>query len=933
MIRMQHSEKIKAAREFVDRWCGRGQEKSDTHTFWLDLCENVIGMESVQTTVLFESKTSERGWIDAVIPDAKTFIEQKSIDVDLDKPELRQNLLVTPFEQAKRYADSQRNSQRPDTIIVSNFKEFRIHDLDAELPGENYEWFRLEELPDQLHLLSFLTDPQAERARREKSVSLAAGSLIGKLHDMLRGQYQDPDSAESQHSLNVLLVRIVFCLYAEDSGLFGRNAFHDYLVDIQPRMVRHALSNLFDWLDTPVADRDPYEAEDYAPFPFVNGGLFRERDTEIPNFTREILDVLVNEVSAGTDWSQISPTIFGGVFESTLNPETRHAGGMHYTSPENLHRVVDPLFLDDLTEELDGIINERGVGTVKRRNNLKRYQKKLAGLQFFDPACGSGNFLTETYISMRRLENKVLSELAQHQTSLVFEDVEETPVKVNVNQFYGLEINDFAVSVAQTALWIAKVQADLETEIIISGGINVLPLTDSPNIVHGNALRTDWTTVLDPTACDYLIGNPPFLSGKLSQAQKADRGRILGKAGGSLDYVACWYKLAAEYMKNTQIEAALVSTNSICQGTQVKPLWEPLFDAGIIINFAHRTFVWRTDSADPAAVHVIIVGFGYTNRSDKKLFTYEVDELIRTTDAKRINAYLVDANDYFIGLPRKSVDPHAPLMMAGGKPTDGKNLIMSEDEMKELVAKDPAAQNWIRRYSMGEEFIDGTERYCLWMPEIEPHELKSMPVVEQRVLKVKEFRENSDKAATRKKAEIPWRFDEVKYNGEGDYLAVPKVSSGRRRYVPIGFIEDGMIPGDSLYFVPDATPFHFAIITSRVHMAWLRVVGGRWKSDYRYANTLVYNNFVWPTLPSDKAQELYQSGLEVIEARRPYMDKGATLEDLYDPDNDWLYPDLTTAHENLDAAVERAYGLTPGCDEKEIVELLFQLYGQAVGAE
>lgn len=930
---MTYAQKVAAARKFVQRWQGRGQEKSDTHTFWLDLCDSVIGMEHVATTVLFESQTTDRGWIDAVIPDAKTFIEQKSIGVDLDRPEVRQGIAVTPFEQAKRYADSQRNSQRPDTIIVSNFETFRIHDLDQDKPAENYTEFSLDELPDQLHLLDFLVDPRVQRARREKSVSLTAGELIGKLYRLLSKQYQDPDSAESQHSLNVLLVRIVFCLYAEDAGVFGKNAFYNYLADIQPRMARNALRSLFKNLDTPLVDRDPYDAEDFAAFPYVNGGLFRDRGAEIPNFTDDILDVLLNEVSAGTDWSQISPTIFGGVFESTLNPETRHAGGMHYTSPENIHRVVDPLFLDELTDELEAILTEEGVGAVKRRNNLKRYQDKIADLRFFDPACGSGNFLTETYISLRRLENTVLSELARHQTSLVFEDVEKSPVKVNVNQFYGIEINDFAVSVAQTALWIAKLQADLETDILTSGRVNILPLMDSPNIVQGNALQEDWTEVLAPVDCDYVIGNPPFLGhSNLADKQKEDRARIFGKKGGMLDYVACWYKLAADYMVDTKIQAALVSTNSITQGQQVEPLWKPLFENGIIINFAHRTFVWRTDSSDPAAVHVVIVGFSYADRKEKLLYAYEGHELVRTDRVTHINGYLVDAPDVFVTRRSKPIS-NVPKMIAGGKPTEGGHLLLTQEEKDQLIQDEPLAEKWIQPFSMGAEFINGKDRFCLWLKDISPTELKAMPKVMDRVKKVKDYRIESKKEATQKKAETPWLFDEVKYDGKGDYIAIPKVSSERRSYIPMGFVDDGMIPGDKLFFVPTNSRFIFGMLMSRPHNAWMRSVGGRLKSDYSYANTIIYNNFVFPEVTSRQKEEIQAAGQAVIDARGPYMEGGATLSDLYDPENNWLYPQLSKAHQELDAAVERAYGLDPGSDEKEIVELLFQLYHGAVNGK
>lgn len=929
---MTYAQKVAAARKFVQRWQGRGQEKSDTHTFWLDLCDSVIGMEHVATTVLFESQTTDRGWIDAVIPDAKTFIEQKSIGVDLDRPEVRQGIAVTPFEQAKRYADSQRNSQRPDTIIVSNFETFRIHDLDQDKPAENYTEFSLDELPDQLHLLDFLVDPRVQRARREKSVSLTAGELIGKLYRLLSKQYQDPDSAESQHSLNVLLVRIVFCLYAEDAGVFGKNAFYNYLADIQPRMARNALRSLFKNLDTPLVDRDPYDAEDFAAFPYVNGGLFRDRGTEIPNFTDDILDVLLNEVSAGTDWSQISPTIFGGVFESTLNPETRHAGGMHYTSPENIHRVVDPLFLDKLTDELEAILTEKGVGAVKRRNNLKRYQDKIADLRFFDPACGSGNFLTETYISLRRLENTVLSELARHQTSLVFEDVEKSPVKVNVNQFYGIEINDFAVSVAQTALWIAKLQADLETEILTSGRVNILPLMDSPNIVQGNALQEDWTEVLAPVDCDYVIGNPPFLGSKMqSPAQKADLKQAFEEIGatrnlGTIDYVAGWYAKATKYMGNYQVRTAFVSTNSVSQGEQVANIWHPIWEHGVRIDFAHDTFRWANESTDPAAVFVVIIGFSKLGGT-KTLFHYtDIDGEPEVTHPDQLNAYLKDTPDVFVWNRSKPLGD-VPVMGIGNKPIDDGNYLFTAEEKAEFLAVEPGAEKFFHRWYGSREFLQGVERWVMWIGETTPSELQKMPLVMKRVQAVRDYRASRSSAPTRKLAEQPTRFH-VENMPEGNSLLVPEVSSQRRRYIPIGFVEPGSLCSSLVRIVPNSTRFHFGVMQSRVHNAWMRTVSGRLKSDYRYSIGVVYNNFVWPTVDTGQEKEIAGLGQVVLDARKLYPD--ATIAQMYDPNNDWLYSELTKAHQELDAAVERAYGLEPGCDEKDIVERLFQLYRDAI---
>ena len=881
-------------------------------------------MEDVTTNVLFEQRTSRRGFIDVTIADAKTIIEQKSLGVDLDKPEERQGVMVTPFEQARNYANTLPNSQRPDYIIVCDFNIFRIHNLNKENPESDYIEFTLSELPDQLYLLDFLIDPQRARIKREEKVSITAGTLIGRLYSLLRQQYIDPDSSESQHSLNVLCVRLVFCLFAEDAELFEKDAFYNYLKDIPASHIRSALQELFQALNTPVDQRDPYSAQDLLRFPYVNGGLFAQEEV-IPHFTDEIKTVLLDEVSQNTNWSSISPTIFGGVFESTLNPETRAHGGMHYTSPENIHKVIDPLFLDSLKAELEDILEEPGITKAKRKRNLNQFHDKLASLTFFDPACGSGNFLTETYISLRRLENKVLSVLADDQTSLGFDDINASPLKISLDQFFGLEINDFAVSVASTALWIAQLQANREAEMIITRNIEDLPLHDAAHIHQGNALRFDWNNVLPAKKCSYVIGNPPFLGySRLGKEQKEDRLAIFGKPGGVLDYVAGWYRVAANYMQGTTAEAAFVSTNSICQGQQVTPLWKSLFEMGIHINFAHRTFTWSNESADQAHVYCVIVGFSYVERAEKFAWNYPKGA-IEKEQVKQLNGYLADAASVFLERRSKPLCD-VPMMNAGGKPTEGGFLLMTPEERDELVRIEPEAEQYIRKFSMGEEFIKGKDRYCLWLVDCPPQKIAKMPAVRERVLKVKEMREKSTKAATRKKAETPWLFDEIRYQGEGAYIGVPKVSSERRKYIPAGFVTDGMIPGDKLYFIPTDSLFIFGIFMSQFHNAWMRVVGGRLKSDYSYGNTTVYNNFIWPHLSKLQKKPIEECAQAVIDARVFYG--GTSLADLYNPENEFAYPALVKAHCDLDKAVEAAYGVDFDGDEQKIVAHLFDLYAQ-----
>ncbi|OWM44740.1 DNA methyltransferase [Corynebacterium belfantii] len=869
------------------------------------------------------SRTSQRGYIDVVIQDAKTFIEQKSIDVSLDKADIRQGRVVTAFRQALNYANTMPNKLRPDYIITCNFAEFRIHDLNKVNAETDYISFTLAELPDQIHLLDFLIDPQKSRAVREEKVSMDAGTLVGKLYDALRDQYLDPNSDASQHSLNVLCVRLVFCLFAEDAGLFEKDAFYRYLDGLRADQVRVALRDLFEVLNTPVDSRDPYLSEQLKNFPYVNGGLFAKVE-QIPNFTDEILDLLVHEVSEKTNWAEISPTIFGGVFESTLNPETRARGGMHYTSPENIHKVIDPLFLDSLKAELDSILNASGITANKRKKQLEAFHTKISELKFFDPACGSGNFLTETYIHLRKIENKILSELAGDQTQLGFSNV---TLKVSLDQFYGIEINDFAVSVASTALWIAQLQANIEAESIVTANIESLPLRDAAHIHLGNALRTDWASVLAPEQCNYIIGNPPFLGySRLDDAQKEDRKAIFGKNGGVLDYVACWHRKAAEYMHGTDAEAALVSTNSICQGQQVTPLWKPLFDAGIHINFAHRTFVWSNEAANQAHVFCIIVGFSFVNRPVKQAWTYRKDE-VEYSEPAHLNGYLADAPDAFLTRRSKTISD-VPPMIAGGKPTDGGHLLLTPEEMEEVIQAEPMAKQYIRKFSMGAEFINGRDRYCLWLGNCPKTELRNMPKIWERVLLVRDFRLSSKKVATQKKAEVPWQFDEVKYPCDEPYIAVPKVSSERRTYIPMGFVQDGMIPGDKLFFVPTDSLFIFGILTSQFQNSWMRVVAGRLKSDYSYGNTTVYNNFVFPEVDRKTRTDVEKHGQAVLDARDLYPD--ATLADMYDPDNAFLYPELMKAHRELDKAVERAYGVNFDGDEQKIVAHLFKLYNEKV---
>ena len=908
--------------EFVSRWQGRGYEKGDTQQFWLQLLRT-IGYPKVDD-VLFEFHVSSGGFIDVWIFDAGVLIEQKALGIDLDKEELRQGKQKTPLTQALDYVDELPRLEQPRFVITCNFSTFRVYDRDShgrsQLSNNAFE-FTLDELANHPEYLAFINDPSNSRLEKEKTVSIKAGELIGKLYDKLREGYFNPDSEESMHALNVLCVRLVFCLYCEDAGLFGKDAFYNYLKDVPANRIRTALKNLFRALDTNLSERDPYDLEVKA-FPYVNGGLFRD-ESEVPNFTDETKSFLLDEVSSHIDWSQISPTIFGGIFESTLNPETRRSGGMHYTSPENIHKVIDPLFLDDLKEELKSICTEEGATPRKRENALRRFHEKICSLTFFDPACGSGNFLTETYTCLRKLEDTVLNELRKGQTGFSLGDEEETGKRVSLNQFYGIEINDFAVTVAETALWISRLKANGETSMFYDAGGDDFPLSEKAHIVEGNALRIDWNSVLPASECNYIMGNPPFVGySNHSVEQQKDRASLFGKVK-TVDYVACWYKKAADYISNLPIYCAFVSTNSICQGQQVQPIWEPLFKSGIHIDFAWQSFIWSSEASVQAHVYVVIVGFSRFGNKMRILFLKNGSKTI----SKNINGYLQSAPNVFI-IKRNEPICLAPLMFAGGKPTDGGYLLLSSEEKRELISQEPSCEKWIRPYSMGNEFINKKERYCLWLVDITTDELLDMPLVYKRVCAVKEMRLSSAKAATRKRAETPWLFDEVR-PPKGIYIGIPKVSSSRRKYIPFGFVVNGMIPGDKLFFIESDSLYHFGILISQFQNAWMRTVAGRLGDGYSYSNTIVYNNFVWPEASVEQKDAIEKTAKAILDARSNYPNK--SLADLYDPDK--MPSDLLAAHKANDSAVEAAYGVDFNGDEEKIVAHLFKLYAEKTKEE
>ena len=844
-------------------------------------------------------------------------IEQKGRNVDLLKPAKQSDgQELTPFRQAKRYADELEYSRRPRWIVVCNFQEFHVHDM--ERPHIDPEIIRLADLPKEYHRLSFLTQETNAHLKREMELSIQAGEIVGQLYDEILKHYNDPAAESSLKSLNKLCVRLVFCLYAEDAGIFARrNQFHDYLAQFEPRFLRRALIDLFQVLDTEPGERDPYLEDELAAFPYVNGGLFADEAIEIPQLDETVKNLLLMKASDDFDWSDISPTIFGALFESTLNPDTRRSGGMHYTSIENIHKVIDPLFLNDLKNEFAEIRSLKVLGTRNRR--LLAFQEKLSSLTFLDPACGSGNFLTETYLSLRQLENEVLELLNKDGHAWLTVN----PIRVSIQQFFGIEINDFAVSVAKTALWIAESQMMKATEEIVHSELDFLPLKSYANIVEGNALQMEWESVVPQNRLNYIMGNPPFVGARIMSAeQKADLQQIFADtpSAGNLDYVCCWYRKAVEMMRENAIRAALVSTNSITQGEQVALLWKPLFEHfHVHIDFAHRTFRWDSEASIKAHVHCVIVGFSVAeNPAPKRIFDSAIGpEGMRCSS---INAYLVNAPDVFI--PGRSIPLcDVPEIGIGNKPIDGGNYLFTEAEKEAFVKKEPAAAKFFRPWFGSEEFINRRSRYCLWLGECSPRELHDMPECLARVEAVRLFRLASKSPGTRKLADRPTHFH-VENMPDGNYILIPKVSSERRNYVPMGFMSPDTLCSDLVFLVPDATRYHFGILTSLVHMAWMRAVCGRLETRYRYSKDIVYNNFPWPEASDGDKEKIGVLAQAILDARALFPD--CTLADLYDQTT--MPPELRKAHQENDKAVMRLYGFPPNATEPEIVAKLMRRY-------
>jgi hypothetical protein len=895
---------------FSKTWADACNEDSQAKPFWIDFFE-IFGITNKRVAT-FELNIKKlggaQGFVDLFWPGV-LLVEHKSRGKSLDDA----------VDQAIGYLHNLPERDLPQLVVVCDFARFRVRRLAT---GETVE-FELKHLHKHVKLFGLLAGYKVQDIRSEDPVNIKAAERMGRLHDALKA------SGYSGHALEVLLVRLLFCLFADDTGIFQpAQSFRDFVEertapdgsDLGPR-----LGQLFQVLNTHESQRSKNIDEQLGQFAYINGRLFEET-LPMADFSTAMREALLD--ACALDWSAISPAIFGSLFQSIMDEKARRNLGAHYTSEANILKLIKPLFLDELHAEFERVKGNR--------NKLFEFHKKLRQLTFFDPACGCGNFLVISYRELRELELKVLRadhELSAHKGQLTV-DVHGL-IGVNVDQFFGIEIEEFPAQIAQVALWLVDHQMNLRVSVEFGLYFARIPLKSSPQIRHANALRLDWHEVLPAERCSYVLGNPPFL-GKTYQSkeQKADLAAVMHgiHGAGDLDFVCGWYVLAAQYMQErTGTQAAFVSTNSITQGEQVAVLWGEMQRLGMHTHFAHRTFQWSNEASGKAAVHCVIVGFGPENQAVKTIYEYEdIKGLPHAVPAKRINAYLVDAPDVFLNKRTTPVCNVSP-MANGGKATDGGNLLLSDEEKAELIAVEPKAAKWIRPFLMGDEFINNIGRWCLWLVNIPPAELRAMPHVLKRVEGVRAMREASTKAATVALASTPTLFGEIRQPKSQRYLAIPKVSSERRQFIPIGYLDSDVICGDKIFFVDDASLFTFGVLTSTMHNAWMRYTCGRLKSDYSYSNTIVYNNYPWPGFAGEPLSDKHRTAIEqaaqcVLDARAQFV--SSSLADLYDPLT--MPPALLKAHQKLDTAVDAAYQPSGGrktyASDAERVAFLFELY-------
>lgn len=926
-----------ATKKFVEYWTFNrpGSEKSGCQQYWNMLLGELLGMGDLASGIRYEvpvklpttnHQLPTTKYLDAWIPSTRVLIEQKSRGVKLDAPQPGHDNM-TPFEQAKFYDDHRPFDEKARWIITCNFDEIWIYDQTK--PLDPPEKITLANLPKEVHRLSFLVNTEVKKvAKRELEISVRAGKIVGTLYDALLKQYAEPESPETLKALNKLCVRLVFCFYAEDADIFDKNIFQKLVTATAAVDLRRKLLTLFQVLDTPTDKRDKYLEPELAAFPYTNGGLYKDAtEDEIPPMTEEIKKLLIS--SSDFDWNGINTTIFGALFESTLNPETRRAGGMVYTSSENIHKQIDPLFLNDLEQRFEEIIGRARTPAAplskEQRKKLLELQDYIASLLFLDPASGSGNFLTETYTSLRRLENKIIAAIQGDQPELDL----GLRVKVSINQFHGIEINDFAVTVAKTAMWITEAKMARETADILHRDADFLPLKDYDGIVEGNALRMDWATLLRRTGqvpearFNYIIGNPPFVGQNRRSREQAEDMRMVfagTDAGGKLDYVAAWFKMAFDYMSvHPMTRSAFVASNSLVQGESVSLLTPVRLDLGSQIDFAWRTFAWDSEAEEVAHVHVVIVGFSKCGAPEKVLF----DERGERHVVKSINGYLAEGVDRVLKSRSNNINPSPVKVHQGNPSADDKQLSMSREVRDELVAKHPELDPVLLPYVGGDEYINevGFGRYCIWMVGKKPSDFIHIPEMRERFRHIHDFRLTCATDRVRKTADAPHLFTQVR-QPLGDYILIPRVSSEKRKYVPVGFLPKTVIASEQSVVVEGGSLIDFGLISSRVHNAWLRSVCGRHEMRYRYSPA-VYYNFPQPVLDDAVRARIAETAQGILDARTIYADK--PLADIYGEDM-YFYPEVMKAHEANDAAVLAAYGFSPEATECEIVSRLFDLY-------
>ncbi|AII52386.1 class I SAM-dependent DNA methyltransferase [Hymenobacter sp. APR13] len=886
---------------FAQEWQGETREHAEAKAFWGDFF-NVFGVNRRRVATFEEpvkKLSGQQGFID-LLWKGTLLVEHKSRGKDLDKA----------MQQAKDYFPGLKDHELPKYILVSDFARFRLYDLDE---GTSFD-FQLEELHQHLHLFSFLTGYQKRQYQAEDPANIRAAELMGELHDaLLRGGYHG-------HKLEVLLVRILFCLFAEDTAIFEKDAFREFLeAHTRPdgSDVGAQLAQFFSVLDQPHAERQRQLPPHLQQLPYVNGSLFTEF-FPFPAFDAALREQLVR--CTYFDWSRISPAIFGSLFQSVTDPVKRRNLGAHYTSEANILKVIQGLFLDELRQEL----TQAG----QNRPRLNALHLRLEQLRFLDPSCGCGNFLVVTYRELRLLEQEILERLfADRRATGQTVDL-ALYARVQVDQAYGIEVEEFPARIAEVAMWLMDHQLNLRLSEAFGNLYLRLPLTRTARIVHGNALTTDWETVAPKDQLSYILGNPPFIGSKLmTESQRKELLAVAGpklQGAGVLDYVAAWYLKAAQYVQNTAIRVALVSTNSITQGEQVSILWGEMLRLGVHIQFAHRTFKWSNEARGNAQVFCVIVGFGQDALPVRRLFDYatprsEPQEL----KVKNINPYLVDAENVIVGKRSKPLS-NVPEISYGSMANDGGNLLLSDEEKNELLQKEPEAAQFIRRFMGSQEFINKIPRWCLWLVEASPSQLKNLPEVAKRIEAVRLYRQASKRAATAKLADFPTLFGEQR-QPTSEYILIPGVSSENRRYIPMGFMPPEVIASDLCRTVPSASVYHFGVLTSQMHMAWMRAVCGRLKSDFRYSGLLVYNNFPFPATPSAKQVAAVEAAAQqVLAARAQFPEE--SLATLYDPLT--MPPALVKAHQTLDRAVDLCYRPAAFPTELSRLEFLFEQYRQ-----